>query len=154
MPSQSSLQAPAGVLRHCYGLSEHVLQAGAARRPDCVQTASALQLGSGTCTQGRLCLFYTRSDGSSADEETERVAASAEEELEQLQHLNLGGLDSRDGVLDEVRVPSPLGCLLIFGSITVLEAALCSHSRAIESGVDPGLLSTKPVSRCCSAQQH
>jgi hypothetical protein len=31
------------------------------------------------------------------------VAASAEEELEQLQHLNLGGLDSRDGVLDEVR---------------------------------------------------
>jgi hypothetical protein len=43
-----------------------------------------------------------RSDGSSADEETERVAASAEEELEQLQHLNLGGFDSRDGVLDEV----------------------------------------------------
>lgn len=43
------------------------------------------------------------SDGSSADEDTERVAASAEEELEQLQHLNLGGLDSRDGVLDEVR---------------------------------------------------
>lgn len=31
------------------------------------------------------------------------MAASAEEELEQLQHLNLGGLDSRDGVLDEVR---------------------------------------------------
>lgn len=31
------------------------------------------------------------------------MAASAEEELEQFQHLNLGGLDSRDGVLDEVR---------------------------------------------------
>lgn len=46
------------------------------------------------------CAF---SDGSADGEETERMAASAEEELEQLQHLNLGGLDSRDGVLDEVR---------------------------------------------------
>jgi hypothetical protein len=36
------------------------------------------------------------------------MAASAEEELEQLQHLNLGGLDSRDGVLDEVRVQAAI----------------------------------------------
>ena len=36
------------------------------------------------------------------------MAASAEEELEQLQHLNLGGLDNRDGVLDEVRVQAAI----------------------------------------------
>jgi hypothetical protein len=31
------------------------------------------------------------------------MTAAAEDELEQLQHLNLGDMHSRDGVLDEVR---------------------------------------------------
>lgn len=74
----------------------------------CLPTASASTLGSKAGSQAGLCISYVHSDGSSADEDTERLAANAEEELEQLQALNLGGVDSRDGVLDEVRTQTLL----------------------------------------------
>lgn len=57
-------------------------------------------------------LWCPHSDGSATEEDNDRMTASAEDELTQLQALNLGDMNSRDGVLDEVRCwSSTRGCI-------------------------------------------